>query len=448
VATGHASSPANRQATRQANGQANGSQRIGELQARQQRDEFRIGLRALLMQPLMAPTHEDFAAVRRQADKLREWFLREVGWVLQVEREGARLYKRPADLLDATRGLKDFDRRRCVLLCLACAVLERAEPQITLHLLGERVMALAAEPTLVARQFSFTLRTAAERRDLVTVCRRLLELGVLQRVAGDEDGFMNDISGGTIGASSGAGADALYDIQRRMLAGMLAAVRGPSTWAAEDAPVSFDERLRALVTEHVAESDEGRRTALRHALARRLLDDPVVYADALDAETQAYFANQRGVMAARLCDATGLVAEQRAEGLALTDDTGTLTDVAMPAEGTEAHVTLLVAEHLAKRARQDGANTATTDDAIAAFVRGATERYGRFWRKSAREPGAERELAQTALERLHKLQLITRDTHRVCALSAIARFALGDANVQPAAARSWPAGSSTNASLF
>ena len=64
--------------------QATGSQRIGELQARQQRDEFRIGLRALLMQPLMAPAHEDFPAVRRQADKLRDWFAREAGWVLQA----------------------------------------------------------------------------------------------------------------------------------------------------------------------------------------------------------------------------------------------------------------------------------------------------------------------------------------------------------------------------
>jgi uncharacterized protein (TIGR02678 family) len=359
--------------------------------------------------------------------------------VLQVEREGARLYKRPADLSDATRGLQDFDRRRYVLLCLACAVLERADPQITLHLLGARVMEMAAEPTLIALQFSFTLRTAAERRDLVAVCRNLLELGVLQRVAGDEDGFVHDNTGGE---SGDARIDALYDVQRRALAGMLAAVRGPSTWAAADAPVALDERQRALVTEHVADSDEGRRTALRHALARRLLDDPVVYADTLDAATQAYFANQRGVMAARLCDATGLVAEQRAEGLALTDEDGTLTDLAMPAEGTEAHVTLLVAEYLAGRARKGMPNAASTDDAVAAFVRGVTERYGRFWRKSAREPGAERELAQTALERLHKLQLIVRDADRIRPLPAIARFALGTADVQANAPRSHQSGGS------
>lgn len=412
-------------------------QRIGELQARQQLDERRTALRALLMQPLMSPAHDAFSAVRRQADWLRDWFSREAGWVLHVEREGARLYKRPADLQDATRGLPGYDRRRCVLLCLACAVLERADPQITLHLLGERVMALAAEETLVARGFEFTLGSATERRELVAVCRTLLELGVLQRVAGDEEGFVR-----SEGDAAGTQADALYDVQRRLLAGMFAAVRGPSTWTADDAPVELEDRLQALVSEHMADSDEGRRTALRHQLARRLLDDPVVYTEALDTETQAYFANQRGVMAARLCEATGLTAEQRAEGLALTDETGTLTDVAMPAEGTDAHVTLLVAEHLAARAREAGSAALTTETAVAAFVRDAADRFGRYWRKSAREPGAERELAQTALERLDKLHLVVREAGQVRALPALARFAVGSADVRAA---SPPAHASTRA---
>lgn len=411
------------------------SQHIGELQARQQREEFRSAIRALLMQPLMAADNDDFSAVRRQAEKLREWFAREAGWLLQVDRDGARLYKRPGDLGDATRGIDGFDRRRYVLLCLACAVLERADPQITLHLLGDRVMALAVEPALASRGFSFTLRSAGERRELVAVCRGLLAFGVLQQVAGDEDGFVAGAGGAESAGTAGAGsADALYDIRRRQLSGLLAAVRGPSTWPVEDAPVSLDERLQALVAEHIPDSDEGRRTALRHALARRLLDDPVVYGDSLDAQTLAYFTNQRGALAARLCDATGLTAEQRAEGLALTDETGALTDVAMPAEGTEAHVTLLVAEHLAGQARRHGADAPTSEVEVAAFVRDATERFGRFWRKSAREPGAEHELAETALVRLEKLQLLRRDAGRIWPLPAIARFAIGNAEVRPPSA--------------
>jgi len=396
---------------------------IGLQQQRFQREEFRACVRALLMTPLMSPANEDFAAVRRQAEALREWFSREAGWVLQVEREGARLYKRPGNLTDAMRGLPGYDRRRYVLLCLACAVLERADPQITLRLLGERLLELAAEPAL---DFTFTLEAQHERRELVSVCRTLLGLGVLHRVAGDEETFVQ---------AGSDQADALYDVQRRMLAGMLAAVRGPSTWTPEEAPVTLEARLHAMVDEHVADSEEGRRTALRHQLARRLLDDPVVYVETLDPEARAYFFNQRGTMAARLCDAAGLVAEQRAEGLALVDEGGLLTDVAMPAEGTDAHVTLLVAEHLAAGQRQwrkDGADTAPAmrEHDIADFLHEAKGKYGRYWRKSAREPGAERELAAIAIDRLEKLQLAVRKSDAVHPLPALARFALGEAEIR------------------
>ncbi len=395
---------------------------LGDLQRAQQQDEFRRALRALLMQPLMSPIHADFAAVRRQAGRLREWFAREAGWPLHVDREGARLYKRPADLTDATRGLPGYDRRRYVLLCLACAVLERADPQITLRTLGERIMREAAEPALVALDYSFTLHSAGERRELVAVCRTLLEQGVLARVAGDEEHFVLD--------GGGQQGDALYDVQRRLLAGVLAAVRGPSTWPASEAPANATARLQALVGTAVMDSDQARRDALRQQLSRRLLDDPVLYADALATDAQAYFINQRGAMAARLCEATGLLPEQRAEGLALVDGAGQLTDVAMPAEGTDAHVTLLIAGHLAQRLRDaGGAALRIGRPEIVMFLSGAIERYGRYWRKSARATGAEHELADIALTRLQQLALIVRDGDAVQPLPAIARFHLGETQV-------------------
>jgi len=398
---------------------------IARQQSRYRDDERIQAVRALLMTPLMTPAHDDFAAVRRHADELRAWFARETGWPLHIERDCARLYKRPSDLQDASRGWPDYERRRYVLLCLACAVLERADPQITLRVLGERLLQLAADPALAARGFRFELTAAHERRELVSVCRGLLQWGVLRRVAGDEEGFVH----GATAADGGDGGDALYDVQRRVLAGLLAAVRGPSTWPAEQAPVTLDERLDALVAEHVPDSEEGQRTALRHQLARRLLDDPVVYLEALDEAQRTYFINQRGAMASRLCEATGLAAEQRAEGLALVDEDGQLTDVAMPDEGTQAHATLLVAEFLAGRTEPAG------QDGVAAFLAEARERYGRFWRKSAREAGSEQELARIALEQLQKLQLIAVDAGQVRPLPALARFALGEADVRmPAAA--------------
>ena len=401
---------------------------VGDLQRMQQQDEFRRALRALLLRPLMSPQHPEFSVVHRQAERLREWFARETGWPLHVDREGARLFKRPAGLLDATRGLPDYDRRRYVLLCLACAVLERADPQITLRLLGERIRLEAADPALAALGYTFTLRSASERRELVTVCGTLLDQGVLERVAGDEESFVHD--------SGWQQSDALYDVRRRLLAGSLAAVRGPSTWPAGEAPESTEARLHTLVTAHTADSEQGRRDALRHELARRLLDDPVLYTDTLAPDAQAYFINQRGTMAARLCEATGLAAEQRAEGLALTDASGQLTDVAMPAEGTDAHATLLVAEHLAQRLRQTRAPLHVAEEEIAAYLREAVERFGRYWRKSARSPGAERELAQIVLERLQRLALIAREAAGVRPLPAIARFSIGETEVRRASAPS------------
>ncbi|MCS3452348.1 MULTISPECIES: TIGR02678 family protein [Bradyrhizobium] len=405
------------------------SQHIGLHQARYVREEISTALRALLMTPLMTSAHPDFTAVRRHSETLREWFARETGWILNVERDCARLFKRPADLLDSTRGFPDYDRRRYILFCLACAVLERADPQITLRVLGDRLLAFAAEPSLNALAFSFTLQTHHERRELVAVCRHLLDIGVLVRVAGEEEGFVHHIS-----ETSEHLHDALYDIQRRVLAGILAAARGPSTWAAEEAPQDVEQRLQALTAEHVPDSDDGRRTATRRDLSRRLLDDPVVYTDSLDPVTRAYFLNQRGPMGARLAEAAGLVPEQRAEGLALADETGTLTDLSMPAEGTEAHVTLLVAEHLAGTLRDGGEpeHQISTEVDITNFIERARERYGRYWRKSAREPGTQRELARIALERLRKLRLISMSANGVRPLPAISRFAVGQAEIREA----------------
>ena len=196
--------------------------------------------------------------------------------------------------------------------------------------------------------------------------------------------------------------------------------------------MGLEERLVSLVQELVPDSDEGRRNALRQRLARRLLDDPVVYLDELDDTARAYFINQRGPLAARLAEATGLVAEQRAEGTALTDDGAELSDIALPAEGTEAHATLLVAEHLAVRLRQGDRSGVPVQD-IAAFLAQARQTHGRYWRKQAREPGGEHALAASALQRLAQLQLLRLQDGWVTARPAIARYTLGEVQAVPAA---------------
>jgi uncharacterized protein (TIGR02678 family) len=386
---------------------------LKDILTQQEAEERERALRALLMRSLMPAGDPALELVRRHAAYLRDWFGRETGWNLQVERQCARLYKRPAAIDDATRGLAEFDRDRYVLLCLVCAVLERAESQITLRTLSERLLEGAADPELTDLRFTFTLERPRERRSLVGVCRLLLEFGVLTRVAGDEEGYVNQ------------SGDVLYDVHRRVLARLPAGIRGASLIAMTHPDLDFAGRLAALVDEYIPDTPEGKRTALRHRLARRLLDDPVLYHDELTPDEREYLVSQRGPLAYRLAQASGLTAELRAEGLALADADGELTDKYLPAVGTEAHATLLVAEHLARAARSEPGRIHSVT-ALAGYLRSAADRYGRYWRKDAREAGAEVALATEAVNRLEALRLVRRLEHGVQALPALHRYAIGE----------------------
>lgn len=382
-----------------------------EIEAQRER-----ALRALLARPLLRSDDRDFALARTHAEYLQGWFGREAGWSLRIERGYARLFKRPAHTFDATRGAADFNHNRYILLCLALAVLEREDVQISLQRLGERLTAEAADPALADTGFVFTLEKQAQRRDLVTVCRLLLQLGVISRVAGDEETYIQ------------AAGDALYDIHRPVASALLAGTRGPSTMA--DAG-DFQARVQALIEDSRLEGEQAERTAMRHSLTRRLLDEPAVYFDELSVDEREYFRNQRGVMAQRLAEATGLTAEHRAEGSALVDETGELTDVALPKQGTDAHATLLVADFLAKRMRA-GDDTPVPITEIEAFLREAAENHRKYWRKNTREAGAERGLADTALSRLQALRLLKIGDDAAIPLPAICRFRLGESEYKQA----------------
>ncbi len=396
---------------------------LTDVLARQSEDERERALRALLMHPLLLGGSEEYALVRRHVDYLREWLARESGWRLHLERGFARLYKIPANTGDATRGLPGFDRERYALLCLVCSVLERGETQITLRRLGEQLLDVAADPQLRERGFDFTLQAHHHRRALVQVCRFLLSCGVLARVVGDEETYVE------------RSGDVLYDVNRRVLATLPASPRGASLIATTMAEhrLGLEHVLAALVEEYVPDTTEGRRTALRHRLSRQLLDDPVLYHDELTEEERQYLASQRGPMAARLAAAAGLVAELRLEGLALVDEHGELSDRQLPAVGTVAHVTLLLAEHLAEAARAQPERLHSLHE-LAAYLRTAADRYGRYWRKEARAPGAEVELTAEALECLEALNLVCKVQGSVRARPALMRYAVREARSREVAA--------------
>ncbi len=390
---------------------------LGDSRRERAREEQQRAVRALLARPLLTSDDEDtLVLVRRHAETLRTFFANQAGWVLTVERDMARLRKVPARVSDGSRPARarskdpPFSRRRYVLLCLALATLERADRQITLQRVAEGVAALVAEDeALAAAGVAFEIRGREQRRDLVAVVRWLLAHHVLRRVEGDEDAFV---------AERG---DVLYQVDRPVLARVLGTVRPPST-VEEDEP---DARLSALVEEVRLDSDEARRRALRQAITRRLLDDPLVYDDTLTPDERDYFHRSRVPLLAGLEEMTGLVAELRSEGVALVDPRGDASDVALPEEGTDGHVALLVAEHLADHARArpgEPMHRAALED----HVRELTRQHAKHWRKGATEDGAERELTERALGHLVALELVVVDGEDVLPRPAVGRYALTD----------------------
>jgi len=388
---------------------------LSDALAATRRAELTRAARALLRRPVLRASGADaelVALVRRHAGTLREWFDRNTGWRLVVDSEIARLVKTVADTGDATHPARDprsrvpFSRRRYVLTCLALAVLERADAQITLGRLAEQVVLAAADPELAAAGVTFTLERREERTDLVSVVRLLLDLGILARVAGDEDGFVR------------RDGDALYDVERRVLATLLAAPRGPSVITAADP----GERLAELVEELPVTTDDLRNQQIRRRLTRRLLDEPVLYLHDLTEAEAAYLTSQRHAITSRIAELIGLVPEVRAEGIAMVDPDDDLTDVRMPETGTEGHVTLLLAEHLA------GFGPATLPD-LHAVVRAQAREHAAYWRRDAQAAGAEIELTSTALRRLEALRLVARDGDLVSPLPALARYSVGTPEV-------------------
>lgn len=390
-------------------------------------DELHRAARALLRCPLLraaGPEAEAFLLIRRHASALRDWFERNTGWRLSVDSEVARLVKSPArnaatgggsgsadDHTHPARDVKSkrpFGRRRYVLTCLALAALERADSQITLGRLAEQVVLYATDPVLSGAGVVFTLDGRDERADLVAVVRLLLELGVINRVAGDEDAFVKDTG------------DVLYDVERRVLATLLAGSRGPSTIDAH----GYEERLTALTYEMPPTTDDLRNQRIRHRLTRCLLDEPVLYFDELTEAEAAYLVGQRTAITARITELTGLIPEARAEGIAMVDASDDLTDVRMPEIGTEGHATLLLAEHLARNA-----DRAVSVDELHGYVRRQAVLHRSYWRRQAGEPAAEVELTALALDRLEALRLIHRGPDSVTARPALARYALAEPTI-------------------
>ena len=378
-------------------------------------EERQMAVRALLETPLIPASNPRHAMIRKHGEWVKDWFSHHAQWHLTVTLEAARLRKTPADPNDDTRPCRNpktgtpLTRRGYVYLCLALATLVRADRQTTLGNIAREIGShLRAEPRFEQCGIQSELDNRDDRRDLVGAIRLLLAWGVLTRIHDDEDRFVGDRN-----------ADALYNVNRPVLSRIMAATNPPSLSRAED----FEERLLSISEIRFEESDEGQNRRWRVKIFRSLLDDPVLYYHTLSADERTYLDRQRGSILSAIEQATGLVREVRAEGIAMVDPNGRLTDYRLPEEGTEGHLTLLIAEHLAAKMRAQAAH-ATTIDELIDFTRDCIRTHRKRWRKDVVQPGQDRVLTEEIIRRLRALSLVTRQENQILPQPALGRYGL------------------------
>jgi uncharacterized protein (TIGR02678 family) len=360
--------------------------------------EQREAARALLAAPILdAGSGDALAVARRHRGALATVFADELGYRLDATRPGlVRLAKAagpghvPRGL--ATRGGRRFDRQRYALVCLVLGVLERE---------GERTTAaqLFREVTVRAGGIDglpFAPDVAADRRAFIQAVRAVVDLGVLELAEGDEELFVRAERGG----------DALYRVDRERL-GLLPAVVRPPSLAGSPAD---------MLVEPYPDTDEGRIRRRRHRVMRALVEQPVVYAEDLDADEAEYLTRQRARIERVLAERFGLVLEVRAEGWVAVDPDADLTDVRWPDYGAAQTAALRLCDELRTR-RLRGDPACWPEGDVAAFVTDLAEEYAGYW------PGETAGLAEDAVAILEALRLAERRDGGLIARPAAGRYA-------------------------
>lgn len=287
-------------------------------------DSYQRAARVMLANHLVTRVFPDRIAlplIRRWATELREDLAELFGYRLEVTETTARLYPVHDRLDDGrpARSVNDrvFDRRRYAYLSLALAALGRAGDQITLSELAEHVADYASR----IDGLDLSTERAADRDAFVDAVGWLGARGALTLADGDAGGWASDPEAG----------EALYDIDRPVV---FALFRPPRA-------LQHLHTVRGLLAEDTEQTATDQARRVRRALVER----PVVYLAELSPGERALLGQDRVIAEVEYC--TGLHAERRAEGVALIDTSGRLSDTRFPGTGTLAQVALLLIGEIA-----------------------------------------------------------------------------------------------------
>ncbi|PZT72602.1 MULTISPECIES: TIGR02678 family protein [unclassified Streptomyces] len=301
--------------------------------------DYQKAVRLVLRHPLVTPVYPDkaaLAAVRRWAGQLRTDLMEVLGYRLVTTADTARL-QRAQDGLDATRPAltragRPFDRRRYAYLVLTLAALGRHGAQVAL---GELADAVAADAVRVDGLGLDTARKP-DRDAFVDAVTWLTERGALTLADGSATAWAGDPER----------AEALYDIDREILLAVHHPTRVLQHLTSVTALLDSSGALGLSAGRAAQRRDQARR-------ARRLvLENPVAYY--ADAGTELLGQLRAPALAEDLERLTGLTVERRAEGIALIDTSGRLSDIRFPGGGTVAQAALLLAARISAAAQRSG----------------------------------------------------------------------------------------------
>jgi uncharacterized protein (TIGR02678 family) len=379
--------------------------------ALQAEEERRIALRALLAEPFVGAEESVFKLVRRHDAELARRCTELLGYQLHVTPSFARLVKTPTErsVRRGTRvppsGPSARDRskdewprlsdRGVVLLFLTLAALERGGQQTVI---GELAKDVADTGARADRPLRVDFDNRPERTAFGDGLELLCHWGVLQLMHGRRGTFANRIQ-------EDDDSEALFTVDRRRLALVL-----KDPFAALAAHTSED-----LGQEPEAATQEARTRQIRHRLARRLVEDPVLYLDECTEDERAYFVSQRSNLERRVEDWIGLAVERRAEGTAALEAGRELTDLPFPAGSTVKQLALLLCEWL------PGEREASWSD-LRRVVRALLARHERHWNRSPDDDEAVDTMLEQSASLLIDLALVARSPTGLRARPLCGRF--------------------------
>ncbi|MFD4144294.1 TIGR02678 family protein [Streptomyces sp. NPDC058572] len=301
--------------------------------------DYQKAVRLVLRHPLVTSGYPDkvaLATVRRWADQLRTDLMEVLGYRLVTTADTARL-QRAQDGLDATRPAltragRPFDRRRYAYLVLTLAALGRHGAQVAL---GELADAVAADAIRIDGLGLDTARKP-DRDAFVDAVTWLTERGALTLADGSATAWAGDPER----------AEALYDIDREILLAVHHPTRVLQHLTSVTSLLDSSGALGLSAGRAAQRRDQARR-------ARRLvLENPVAYY--ADADTELLGQLRAPALAENLERLTGLTVERRAEGVALVDTFGRLSDLRFPGGGTVAQAALLLAARISAAVQRSG----------------------------------------------------------------------------------------------